>query len=130
MEVTASTPARSSVGRILATLLFAVLCLNAWIQTVMRLFGGNDDPAALVSWQLLSGTAAFIAALGAWRLRSWAPAAAVAYALITGTMIIALGPILDLEESERGGLIFGATAVFITCGAVAWYLRRLVRRTG
>lgn len=124
---TVAAPVPGKAGRIVVTLLLAFLCLNAWIQTVMRLVGRSDDPTALWTWQLLSGAAAGLAAVGAWRLRSWAPAAAMAYGLITGTMIIGLGPILDLEESERGGLIVGAIAVLVTCIVIAWYLRRLVR---
>lgn len=120
---------RRNVGRILITLLLAFLCLNAWIQTVMRLFGTNDDPAALVTWQLLSGAAAAVAAVGAWRLSRWAPAAATAYGLITGTMIIRLGPILDLDPAERSGLIVGAGAVLLTGAGIALYLRRLIRRS-
>jgi hypothetical protein len=117
------------MGRILVTLFFAFLCLNAWVQTILALFGQSDDPLLLRTWQLTSGAAAAVAAVGAYRLRRWAPHAVLAYGLITATMIVALGPMLELDESERAGLPMGAAAVAIICAALAFYLHRLVRRT-
>lgn len=115
------------MGRIIVTIFFTILWLNAWVQVAIALAGGNSDPLGLRAWQFISGTAAGIAALGAFRLRRWAPLAALAYAVITAAMIASLGRMLDLDEADRGGLLAGAATVLVVCGGAALYLRRLVK---
>lgn len=119
-----------TIGRILITLFFALLCLNAWAQVILALVTGDGDPLLLRTWQAVSGAGAFATAVGAYRLRPWSPWAALVFGIVTGAMIFALGPMLELEEEARGGLLPAALAVVAICGGMALYLRRLLRRTG
>ncbi len=118
---------RGRIGsRIVATVLL-ILCLNAWLQAARDLLGIDQNPRALMLLQLTSGAAALLGAIGSWRRRAWAPAPTVLYGVITGTMIIAVGPLLGLSAEERGGLPLGAGVVLATSLALAWYLRTITR---
>ena len=59
-------------------------------------------------------------------LRPWAPRAVVLYGALTSALIVALGPILNLDPSGRRGLLSGALVVLLGCIAAAWLLRRSV----
>ena len=112
--------------RIAFAVIFALLALNAWAQVLLTAIGRSDDPAALFTLQFLSGAAAAAAAAGIWRNARWAPAAALAYGVITGCMIVALESILDLGRDARNGLVVGAAMVVLFAALSAWYLRRSV----
>jgi hypothetical protein len=130
MTASSRAPTKPRFAHLIVGILFTFLCLNAWVQIGLALMGGSDDPLLLRSWQFISGGAAGAAAIGAFRLRPWAPHAVITYGLITGTMIVALGPMLELDRGERGGLLVGAGAVALFCTGMAFYLMRLVRPTG
>jgi hypothetical protein len=119
---------RRRLGFVLVALLFAALAANAYAQVVRSLLGLDDEPTILLLLQCASGTAAAAAAVGSWRERAWAPWAAALYGVITGAMIAALGPILDLDADARGGLWAGAAVLLALGGGCAWYLRRTLRR--
>ena len=113
--------------RVLAVV-FALLACNAWAQVVLVPFGLADDPPALTALQGLVGATAAAAARGSWRLARWAPAAAVAHALATVGMLLALGPLLDLPAESVGGIRVGAGVLLALGLCAAWYLRRVIRR--
>lgn len=118
---------RRRAGIIIGVVLLALLCLNAWSQVFRSLVGWDDNPPLLIALQTLSGAAALVAAIGAWRIRPWAPAATVLYGLVTGTMIGMLQPILGLELEARAGLATGALVVVCFSLLLAWGVRRAIR---
>lgn len=97
--------------RILIAVLFVLLALSAWSQVVLVFTGASDDPPPLMIWQAVVGASGLAAAWGAWKRKRWASAAATTYGVVTGAMIVALGPLLDLDPSARGGLWTGGIAV-------------------
>lgn len=123
MSATSGTSPRAT-GRIVLAVLFALFGLNALVQVAMVLVGRSDDPAMLSALQTLVGVAGLAAALGSWRGDRWAPFAAVAYGVITGTMVASLGPLLQLEVEARPGLYVGGASVLGFGFVAAWYLRR------
>ena len=110
--------------RVALAVIFALLALNAWAQVVLRLVLGSQDPPALVALQALIGTTAVAATIGIWRGARWAPAAALAYGIVTACMLVALEPIIGLGRDARGGLWAGAVMVLLFAALSAWYLRR------
>lgn len=121
---------RRGIGVIITVVLLALLCLNAWAQVLRSLVGGDDNPPLLIAWQALSGAAALTAAVGAWRVRRWAPAATVLYGLVTGSMISMLEPILDLGAEARPGLLTGGLVVMCGSLVLAWVVGRASRMRG
>lgn len=121
---------RSSPGRIVVAIIFALLALNAWLQVALVPLGRSDDPTTLTLLQALIGATAMLAAAGSWSGARWAPAAALSYGIVTGAMIVLLGPLLDLEPDARNGLWFGALVVLAVSAGLAWYLRRSLRPIG
>ncbi len=121
---------RRGTGVIIAVVLLALLCLNAWMQVFRSLVAWDDNPPLLIAWQALSGAAALTAAVGAWRLRRWAPAATVLYGLVTGTMISMLEPMLDLGAEARPGLLTGGLVVMCGSLMLAWVVGRSGRAHG
>lgn len=128
MPVSESTVPRRRLGLIIGVVLLALLCLNAWAQVFRSLVGWDDNPPLLIAWQAVSGAIACVAAIGAWRLRSWAPAATVLYGLVTGTMIGMLASIIDLEPDARGGLAVSALVVVCLSLVLAWAVRAPVQK--
>lgn len=120
---------RPTNGRIALAALFMFLGLNALVQAVDAVMGRSDDPMLLSVLQIFVGIAGVSTSVGSWRGARWAPMAAVAYGVITGGMIVALGPILDLESEARQGLLVGGVSVLLVGLGAAWYLRRQLVRT-
>ena len=118
---------RWSPGRIVVAIIFLLLALNAWLQVAFVPLGRSDDPTALTLLQALVGATAMLAAVGSWSGARWAPVAALSYGVVTGAMIVLLGPLLDLEPGARNGLWFGALVVLVVGAGLAWYLRRSLR---
>jgi peptidoglycan/LPS O-acetylase OafA/YrhL len=117
------SPPRRSIGRILIAVLFALLALNAFMEVV-----GSDSPPALRALQALVGALAAATMWGAWSGARWSYAAATAYGFVTGGMIVALGPLLEMPLEERAGLWVGAAVILVFSLACAWFLRRMTRR--
>jgi hypothetical protein len=103
---------------------FAFLALTAYAQGIGSIAGRGSDPLPVAIWQLVIGTTALATAVASWTGRAWAPWSALAYGVITGSLVAALEPLLGLEASARGGLWFGALATVAVGAACAWYLRR------
>ncbi|HKP16484.1 MAG TPA: hypothetical protein VJT85_10465 [Gemmatimonadaceae bacterium] len=116
-------PTRPSLGRIIIAVLFALLSVNAFMETF-----GSDSPPPLRALQALVGTLAVATAWGAWSGARWSYAAATAYGFVAAGMIVALGPLLELPVEERGGLWVGGGVVLVFSLACAWFLRRMTRR--
>jgi hypothetical protein len=114
---------------VIVSLLFLLLCGNAWVQVVLHLRSADPDPPLLALLQTGSGALALATALGAWRMRTWAAPSSVAYGLLTGGMVTALGAILALDAEDRAGLLPGGAAVLLVSLAFAWYLHRATHRT-
>ena len=106
---------------------FTLFALNALAQVVPALAGRSDDPAALSLLQVAIGLTSLAAARGSWTGARWGPVAALLCGLSTATMLVALGPLLDLPADARGGLWAGAGAVLAFGLGAAWYLRRTRR---
>ena len=118
----ASRP-RVGVGRVVVTLLFVALAFDAWRQVVDTAIGHASEPAALTVLKVLGGTCAVATAWGAWTRARWAWAAALAYGLVIGGMLAALGPLLHLPREANRGLWMGAGIVLGGSLLCAWYLR-------
>ena len=120
-----SEHARRPVGRWILAGLFLALSLNALVQFVMHLLHMNSDPPALAVLQLLTGTAAFIAARTTWHASPRAWVWSLVYGAIQAVLLISLGPILDLEREAMPGLWMGAGVMAAFAIGSAWYLRRI-----
>lgn len=103
---------------------FALFALNATAQVVLRLIGESSDPVLLMSWQSLVAASGWAAAVLAWRQHRAAVLFAVLYGVITGTMIVALGRILELGADAQNGLWASGAVVLVLSLALAWALRR------
>lgn len=115
---------QGQIGRRLLSAFFVLVGMNALVQVVLPLIGRSDDPASLVVLQLLSGSAALAAAVGAWKGTRWAPDASVVYGVVTAAMLVALPHILDFEDEPRFGVYSGAAVILLFSVAAGWYLRR------
>lgn len=113
-------------GLLIVTFAFSFFTLNAWGQVFSSFVGWSDEPGLLLVLQTLSGAAAYATALGTWRRLPWAPVAAVSYGMITGGLILSLGPILDLPAEARTSLPVGALSVVLIGAGVALYLRSAI----
>lgn len=113
-----------SIGVKLVTLMFVLLSLNGLAQVVLRIIGGNTDPAALTLLQFLSGTSALAAAVGAWRGSRWSSLASLVYGVVTATMLALLPHLLGLDDDAKAGIWSGATTVLLVSVAAGWYLHR------
>ena len=118
-----TSPPRRTVGRILIAVLFALLAVNALMEAF-----GSDSPPPLRALQALVGALAAATTWGAWSGARWSYAAATAYGFVTGGMIVALGPLLEMPLEERAGLWVGAAVILVFSLACAWFLRRMTRR--
>ena len=119
---------RRPAVRVVLTVVYTLLALNAWIQVALVPLGRSGDPIALTALQALVGAAGASAAWGSWRLTPWAPVAALSHGAVTAGMLLALVPLLDLEAGARGGLAVGAGGLLLFALASAWYLRRALSR--
>jgi hypothetical protein len=121
-------PPTRARGRIALAAIFGLLALNAWAQVALVPFGRSGDPPTLTLLQALIGLAGAAAAIGSWRGARWAPAAAVAYGLVTAGMLVTLEPLLDLGPESRNGLRIGAVVVLAFALGAGWWLRRAIDR--
>ena len=120
---------RRPIGRILLTIVFALLAIQAWVQVVLVPLSLTGDPMVLTLLQAVIGIAATAAAIGAWAGAWWSPWAALFYGLVTAVMLIALGPLLDLPAESRHGIRIGAVSAVLLGLAAGWYLGRAGRPT-
>ena len=120
-------PMRRSRVRTVLAVLFGLFTLEAWAEVLLATLGGSDSPRALTALQTGVGVAGVFATRGIWTGARWAPAAAVVYGAITGSMLVALPLILGFEPEARRGIWAGAAGVVLCSLGVAWYLRRAVR---
>ena len=116
------------IGTRIVAVLFALLGLNALNELLSMVSGTSDGPAALAVLQAVVGLAAITTAFGAWTGARWAPLLAAVYGVITGGMIVALGPLLEMPAEERGGLLVGGAIGLAFALACAGYLNWASRR--
>jgi peptidoglycan/LPS O-acetylase OafA/YrhL len=115
---------RRSIARKLLVILFALLALNGFEEALKRLIDPADTPVALAWLQLITGSLATAAGIGLWRRTRWAPIVIVLWGLEAATMVVLLGPILQLEADARAGLWPGAVAILVIAGLCTWYAKR------
>jgi uncharacterized membrane protein YadS len=113
-----------TVTRWIISTMYLLLSLNALIQVAMTLLDMNTDPPALTGLQLLTGSAALIAAGTAWQRSSSAWIWSLVYGATAVLLLGSLGPILDLDRDEVYGIWLGATMLAVVAVGAAWYLRR------
>jgi hypothetical protein len=104
---------------------FVLFALNALGQVVAVPLGHSDDPPMLTALQAAIGLAGLLAAWGTWTAARWAPVAAIAYGVVTASMLVALPMLLGLPPEARNGIWSGAAAAFVFSVWSAWYLRRV-----
>jgi hypothetical protein len=112
----------SRIGARVIAVLFSLLALNALYELLSMASGTSDGPLTLAVLQGLVGVCGAATAFGAWTGARWAPALAALYGVIAATMIVALGPLLEMPAEERGGLLVGGAIVLVFSLACAWYL--------
>ena len=71
-------------GRIVLTVVFALLALTAWVEVALVSLGVSEDPAALLALESLAGATGTATAWGSWTGARWAPWAALSYGLTAG----------------------------------------------
>jgi len=106
-------------------LLAAVFGIASAAQATVTVLAA--DPPIVTALRAAASGAAAAAALGIWRETAWAAAAALAYGVLTSTLLFALGPLLALDAAARSGLRGGAVSVLLFSLASAWYLKRHTR---
>jgi len=115
-------------GQLVLATLFGLLALNAAVQVGIHLLGDGSDDAAMAFLQALVALTGAAAMRGSWTGARWAPAAALTYGAVTTGMLLALGPLLDLEPEAVRGIRIGAAAVLLFSVGAASHLRRLRTR--
>ena len=115
---------RRSRGRLVLTIVFALLAANALLQVLLALLGRSDDPAALTALQALVGGTGTAAAWGSWSGARWSPFAALAYGIATAALLGVLPALLDLSPDARPGIWTGAAIMLLFGILAARYLRR------
>lgn len=106
---------------------FLLLSLNALVQVAMHLGRMNTDPVALALLQLLTGSAALVAAVTTWRRSRSAWIWALVYGATAVLLLGLLGPILDLDSEEVRGIWMGGGVLAALSVLAAWYLRHKTR---
>ncbi len=126
-EPNAPAPVPARPRRILlriVTVFVGLLGVNALLQIRESFAPYGDSPMLLAGEQLIVGILGLTAAVGAWRLRPWAWKPALGWGVATGILVATLGPVLQLEPDERGGLLFGGFTTFVIGAVIALYFRR------
>jgi hypothetical protein len=118
------SPAPPSLGVRIVAVILTACGLNALVQVPHFIPGWGSDPILLSGLQALCATAGLSAGIAAWRGRAWAWIPALLYGVITGAMIAALGPLLDLDAGARAALPMSGAVVVLVASAMAWYLWR------
>ena len=116
--------------RLVLTAIFGVLAVIDLTQVLLALLGRSDNPAALIALNCGTGATAAATCLGSWRRKRWTPIAAVAYGVLTTTLLLALPSLIDLPVDARAGLRTGAVAVFLFALLSAAHFRADFRRSG
>src|SRR5687768_13624332 len=96
--------APSPVGPRIISIILLAGAIAAFIEVPDYLTG---EPALLSLQQLTSGLAALVGAIGAWRLRPWSWIPTLVYGVLSGILVLSVGPLLDLDADARKGLLFG-----------------------
>lgn len=108
-------------------LIFSFLALSAWWQSANTFRGPTDGPIILMFWQAVVGACGAAAAWGSFKGTRWAWVAAAAYGVVTASMVVALGPILDLDAAAMKGLWLGGAVILAFGMASALFLGRFNR---
>ena len=119
---------RRPVGLTLLAAVFGLASASAIREVADYFMSGRGDPPALVALQVATATTGALAAVGIWRRARWAPLAALSYGVVAATLVVLLGPILDLAAEERKGLWSGAAGILVFALLSAWYVRHVARR--
>ena len=122
----AADPRRT--GLTIVAVAFALLCLVQWGTVVRVALGFDYEPRLLVLLKLLSGAAAYAAAVGTVRRRPWAAMASFVFGVVTAALILAVGPVVGLDAEERRGLLSGALSMLLIGTGLGLYLRSALRR--
>jgi hypothetical protein len=118
---------RRSLGLTLLALLFTLASLSHAWQLASVALGWNDEPAPLTVAHAVALAAGVTAAYGAWTGARWAPWGALAWGAATAALLASLGPVLDLPDEARPGLLGSAAGTLAVAALIAWYLWRRAR---
>jgi hypothetical protein len=115
---------RRSRGRTALAIVLGILGATALVEMLLTLAGVVDDPRPLAVFQGCMAVTAIAGAVGSWRMSRWAPVAALLYGAVTTSMLLVLGPLINLDAEARRGLLSGAASALLFALWAAWYLRR------
>lgn len=118
---------RRPIARTLLAALFLISATNQIVQIPGEFFGVRGV-RALGAFHLCAGITGLATAWGAWRATRWAWAAALAWGVATGALILSLEPLLDLSPADAAGFPAAVAIVGVIAAAAAWYLWRAARR--
>ena len=113
----------SIVLRIIA-ILVGVLGLTHFVQGL----SSGRDPGLLRLEHLAVTLSSFVAAYALWTGKRWAHWALAVAGAATATLVISLGPLLDMDPLSRSGLSVGALTIAVMTAIGVWYVARRVRR--
>ncbi len=119
---------RRPIGHWLLIVMFTCVGGNALNEALRILRHPAEAPAALMYWQFAVGGLSLAAVIGIWQRAEWTSWAIGIWGAVAAAMIIALGPLLELEPAARDGLRTGAALLIAIAAASAWYLRRSLRQ--
>jgi hypothetical protein len=113
---------------IILSVVFGLLALNACGQVLLVALRSSDEPPTLTVLKTGIGLTAAATAWASWRRARWAPAAAIAYGVITASMLAALPSLLRLPADARLGIWTGGAAAMLFALLCAAYFRFDARR--
>jgi hypothetical protein len=119
---------RRTIGLTLLSIIFGLLSASAFREIAVYLLSASGDPPALFALQLVTAATALTSAAGIWRRTPWAPLAILAYGVVAASLVVLLGPLLDLDAEARSGLLGGAAGIMAFVLLSAWYVRRVSSR--
>ena len=113
---------------IILSVIFGLLALTALGQVLLVALGGSDEPGTLIVLKMGIGLTAAATAWGSWRRARWTSGAAIAYGVITASMLAALPSLLGLPADARFGIWTGGAAAMLFALLCAAYFRSDARR--
>jgi hypothetical protein len=117
-----------AVGLRLLSGLFVLFASADLVQLGQAARGEHPDPLGLLVIHALTGLLAGFAAVGLWRARPWASVVVLSWGMVTGAMLMILGPVLDEPREAWWGFWVAALLVVGFASAVGLYVRHRTRR--
>jgi hypothetical protein len=103
---------------IILSVVFGLLTLNAWGQVLLKVLSRSDDPPMLTWLQVGIGLTGAATAWGSWSRARWAWGSAIAYGVMSASMLTTLPSLLRLPPEARPGDMDWRRCRYAVCVAV------------